>query len=813
MRWAFVLLVLFVAWTATPATATTLAAPAARTSPNGLQAAGAVPRVALIGVPGLHWTDLDATATPNLWRLAGESGFGSLSVKAVGTTTCPYDAWLTVSAGRRAASGGWCGLPPEPTRSGDSASVPGFATLLQSGEGVHAGTLGDALHQAGHCTTAVGRGAALALADKSGRVDHYADSPAALTDWSKCQVTAIDVDELIAPYLPAGVLTKEAELLAPAARQAAVRAADAEVGAALAKLPPDTRILLAGLGDHGGVPHLRVALLKAPGAKGTYLGTTSTRRPDIVIIPDITASLLTALGAPIPPQVVGVPWPAGSTTLAPPPGTPLRSQPNPTPAASAPAGDGTAPTGTTTGPPSTGEPAGSAPAGSAPAGGSGETAGGSGQTAAGATAAGEDATGGLVTVAEAKDHLARADLTGTTVRGLTGHFFTGFAVLQVAFYLITFLLLSKRRRATGIATAGLGLASIPVSTYLVNLLPWAHAGQPGVALIGGVVAIAAVILLAAMSGPWRRHPLGPPAVVAGVTGAVLLADLLTGTTMQFNSLMGYTAVVGGRYYGLANIPFALLATAVLMVTAVAADGLVRTGRKRVAVALVTALGVIAMLLAGWPGVGSDFGGVIAFVPGIAVTALLVAGKRVSVIRLGLFCILGGVTVSAIAVLDHLRPPASQTHLGRFVGQVIDGTFWPLIGRKLGAMLHTLLSPNLMPIVIAGLAFLIFAVMRPGKVSAGAVPEAFTRAPMLRAGLIGALVSGGVGMLVNDSGTAVLSMAVALAVPLVLYAGVRSMSTSSGSVLEEPSGAELTASAALLTPDAPTPTGGGSVPSP
>jgi hypothetical protein len=44
--------------------------------------------------------------------------------------------------------------------------------------------------------------------------------------------------------------------------------------------------------------------------------------------------------------------------------------------------------------------------------------------------------------------------------------------------------------------------------------------------------------------------------------------------------------------------------------------------------------------------------------------------------------------------------------------------------------------------------------------------------MLRAGLVGALVSGVVGMLVNDSGTAVLSMAVALAVPLVLHEGVR-----------------------------------------
>ncbi|MEV1176506.1 hypothetical protein AB0J09_49790, partial [Nonomuraea sp. NPDC049784] len=62
-------------------------------------------RVAFIGVPGLLWDDLDPADTPHLWRLAGESALGSVSVKAVGTVTCPYDGWLTVSAGVRSAVG------------------------------------------------------------------------------------------------------------------------------------------------------------------------------------------------------------------------------------------------------------------------------------------------------------------------------------------------------------------------------------------------------------------------------------------------------------------------------------------------------------------------------------------------------------------------------------------------------------------------------------------------------------------------------------------------------------------------------------
>jgi hypothetical protein len=77
----------------------------------------------------------------------------------------------------------------------------------------------------------------------------------------------------------------------------------------------------------------------------------------------------------------------------------------------------------------------------------------------------------------------------------------------------------------------------------------------------------------------------------------------------------------------------------------------------------------------------------------------------------------------------------------------------------------------MPIVIAAAAFLVYAILRPEQASAGVVPAAFEHSPALRAGLIGTLVSGVVGMLVNDSGAAVLSMALALAVPLLLATGI------------------------------------------
>ncbi|ACZ88860.1 hypothetical protein [Streptosporangium roseum] len=670
--------------------------------PTAAQAAApAGGRVALIGVPGLQWSDLSPESTPNLWRLAGQSAVGSLSVRAVGRVTCPYDGWLTVSAGTRSAVGYGCGLPPEPVPGTAGAVIPDYAYLHQVARQKNAGTLGEAVHAAGECTSAVGPGAALALADRTGKVDRYAPSPerigpGALT---ACRVIAVDVDDLIRPYVTDGRLPAVEESLTPPQRAAALRLADAKAGAVLDALPQDVTVLLAGLADHGAVPHLRAAMMRAADTSGRFLGAASTHREDVTILPDITATMLAVTGIPTPVTVIGAPWQAGGSR-----------------------------------------------------------------------------TGGTEA---ARTALMNADVAGQTIRNVGGIFFTTVAALQVLFYLTAFLLLRRGRGLAEIRVAALALASVPVSTYLVNLLPWHHSGTPVLALIGGIAGAALLLAAVALAGPWRRNPLGPLALVAGVTAAVLAGDLLTGTTLQLNSVMGYTAVVGARYYGLGNIPFALFATSVLLLATAIAHRLAGRGRRTAAVAVVAVLGCSAMILGGWPGVGSDFGGVIAFVPGIAVTALLIAGRRVSVVKLGAFCVAGGVTVMAIAYLDYMRPPGSQTHLGRFVGQVFTGEAMEVIGRKLGAMLGTLLSPNLMPIVIAAAAFLVYALLRPGAASAGVLPAAFGHSPALRAGLIGTLVSGVVGMLVNDSGAAVLSMALALGVPLTLSVGVRVLRDGAG----------------------------------
>ncbi|MFD0472767.1 hypothetical protein ACFQ0B_34080 [Nonomuraea thailandensis] len=589
-------------------------------------------RVALIGVPGLHWNDLTPSDTPNLWALAESSAIGSLSVRTVGNVTCPYDGWLTVSAGTRSAVGYGCGAPPRPEPRGEGAVIPDYRYLIDVAGQRTAGTLGETLKAAGQCSIAIGPGAALALADQQGAVAHYLASPlqAGTAGLGKCRMVAMDVDDLVQPYLAGepGRLPRVPDKLGPAERRQALRLADAKAGALLSVLPAGTTVLLAGLSDHGSVPHLRVAALREPGAEGRLLGAASTRRDDISILTDLTATVLGKLGVAVPSTVVGVP---------------LR----------------------------VGEP--------------------------GATI----------------ERLRSADATAQTMRSAKAAYFTALAVLQVLFYVLAFLLLRRRRSLPWVRRAAVALAALPVTSFLVNLLPW----DSHLELFGGMAAWWAAITLLALAGPWRRRPLGPLAVVATITALTLVGDLLTGTTLQLNSFMGYSAEQGARYFGLGNIPFALLATGTLLATTVIAH----RWPGKVGVGAIVALGAFAMVLGG-SGMGSDFGGVIAFVPGIAVTALILSGKRVSLVKLGAFCVAGGVIVMGFAWLNYLRPPEEQSHLGRFVGQVLTGEAVDVIWRKFLAMVSTLANPNLMPIVIAAVAFLVYAILRPEQASAGSCPR-------------------------------------------------------------------------------------------
>src|SRR6266568_5502786 len=252
-----------------------------------------VRHVVVVGLSGLRWSDVSPSATPTLWRLAGQGSAGSLVDYAVLPLTCPADGWLTLNAGARAQSdhtNAACGAFPAVDRDGAGAVIPGLAALMSYNERFHNNPDWGLLARAAPgCATAAGPGAALALADRTGHAASYLPSPSGLSAavLARCPLTAVDLGSL-------GYAERPGELAA----------ADAELARIVAELPADTSLLVTAPGSTAKPPHLQLALVAGPGYRAGLLDAASTRQPGLVVLTDLTPTVLGWLGR-APPDTVG----------------------------------------------------------------------------------------------------------------------------------------------------------------------------------------------------------------------------------------------------------------------------------------------------------------------------------------------------------------------------------------------------------------------------------------------------------------------------------------------------------------------------
>lgn len=313
-------------------------------------------------------------------------------------------------------------------------------------------------------------------------------------------------------------------------------------------------------------------------------------------------------------------------------------------------------------------------------------------------------------------------------------------------------LLRRRPRAAELvalsATAGLG------ASYLANLVPWWRAGVPLLGLLAVVVPLAVAVAVAArrLTAGRGAGPARAAQAVCGSIALVLLVDLLTGARLQLSSVAGYSPLVAGRFAGIGNVAFGVLAASVLLAAS--------ASRRATTIA---AVGLVAVVVDGAPPYGSDVGGVLALVPAFVLLAMLRTGTRVTLTRLLLAGGGAAAVVTAFALADWSRPPADRTHLGRFVEDVVDGTAGQVLARKAGAVLDLLLlSPvtALLPVVVAAAVYLVVRPPAPLR-------TAFDAAPGWRHGLTAVGLASLLGFALNDSGAAVPALAVCVALPATL----------------------------------------------
>ena len=260
--------------------------------------AGGVRHVVIIGISGLRWNQVTAAGTPELWRLADGGSVGSLVDYAQQPLSCPADGWLTLNAAARAEGPRPCPSLPEVVGAGAGASVPAMGQIIAANRGYHEAPDWGLLGSLTSCATAVGPGAALALATPAGAVPSYLPSAGGLSAGvlARCPLTVVDLGQI------GGI---ERTGVAAIDRQLAVIVADLPAGTLLLVTSPGAAAPAGPGGGPTGPPHLMTVVISGPGFADGLLDSSSTRRPGIVTLTDLTPTVAGWLGRPVPAGTVG----------------------------------------------------------------------------------------------------------------------------------------------------------------------------------------------------------------------------------------------------------------------------------------------------------------------------------------------------------------------------------------------------------------------------------------------------------------------------------------------------------------------------
>ena len=668
--------------------------------------------IVVIGTGGLSWSDVSPQTTPTLWSLLRDGATAALTVRSIHANTCPVDGWLTLSAGEQAGDsfGGGDGIKP-PCRALPAQMTPGKVPHWSEYRAAAGGSRFDApLGLLGDQITSHGKCV-------------QAVGPGAALGAARASGMVVRYQQYDESTLPSALATCPLTLIdvGPIRDPADVNPKD-EIR------PATTRAQQVAVVDARVAAVLKVAPAGADVVLASLADAGATERLRMIAItgPHFGGGTLESSSTrqqglvqltdltPTILQHLGIPQPSNLG------GTPLQFVP-------------------------------------------------------------------ADTISDhSADQRLRAlldyDQASHNVHGLVEPFFYGWALLQLVLYLSAAMLWKR-----GWGTAGQRLqilldtrrvaiiaATVPASTFLANLLPWWRFSVPMVGLVASVALFAGPISVLALLGPWHRRPFGPMGVVCVTTLAVLTLDVMTGSRLQLSSLMGLQPVIGGRFYGMGNVTFALFATATLLLCTAVGNHLVTIGQPRYAAGAVAAIGLGAVIVDASPSLGSDLGGPPALLPAVILLVMAILQIRLTWLR-GL-AIGGGVGAFLVllGLLDWLRPAESRSHLGRFVQTMLDGGAWDIIVRKLGQN-TTLLFANplslLIPVVLVLFAYIL---ARPNWWAAAPLRRPFARFQLLRTGLIAIVVMWVIGAALNDSGAAIPAVGATLACPLVIAVALRTL---------------------------------------
>jgi hypothetical protein len=260
----------------------------------------------------------------------------------------------------------------------------------------------------------------------------------------------------------------------------------------------------------------------------------------------------------------------------------------------------------------------------------------------------------------------------------------------------------------------------------------------------------------------------PVATLSLVAVATLAVDQWLGTPWSFSSFLGYSPLLGARYYGMGNEAAALIVGAGLVGASMVFDRFPQAratalGRRW----LLPGLGLMIVVTAAAPFLGANVGVAVWGVVAFAVTWAQMNGVRMRWWLVAAVLVLVVATIAVFSLVDVASDTGSRTHLARAWSSASSGgvgELWLIIARKAETNVRVLTRTNWSYLLVAVLAFLGFMRWRPHGDFAATLDEN----PYFSAALSGSLVGGLAAYVTEDSGIVVPALMLLYGGSAILY---------------------------------------------
>lgn len=319
--------------------------------------------------------------------------------------------------------------------------------------------------------------------------------------------------------------------------------------------------------------------------------------------------------------------------------------------------------------------------------------------------------------------------------------------------------LSRAHRA--IRPALLLMLSLPLGIFIGPLLPFSFSAKPVYVMMILVVAL----FFAVIAWRLREKTLSPLIFLTATTALFVIVNLLVGGPAEPKSAFGYTAITGGRFFGIGNEFLSIFLPAVLVAVLLWLEK--RRGDPRDLRLSIALFFIFIVFLVGYGGLGANTGGIIMTTPALTLAYCGLFSRRPRWVQVVTAAVATVAAFIVLAAIDAGRP-GEPAHLGQLVRQVNSGTpalLATLVKRKIMLSIAVFNVSHWAYAVIGLLAALIVWQLRSGR--RGFVWAA-RRHPNAGLAFMAGVAGGVAGALSNDSGIAVLAIVLGYLLTVMLY---------------------------------------------